>query len=498
MMARFPGVAQWVRRFPVLTLVLVAIVSALQPWYQPALMPRLDWHRWIQLTAFFMAGIVVAFGNQPLLALIRRLYSDKRVVALWALLVMTTLLSLRLSPFPVLSATELAFLWVAIVLVHAMAAEISMYGRRHWVRVVDVLLCIVAIYTLQVFIGYAVMLSGGGFDIFLLTPGFSNVRHYSGTAMLLALILSGGFFARRAPRYRAIVMMLVVSQLWLLMTLGSRGALAAFIGAVVIVIVVTRSREVARFWLATGMASGVAFLLLSIILPQMVGEAASGTIVDDKEWNVSGRDVLYAEAWRGFLLSPWFGHGPMSFAWHSGGSAEAHPHNLPLQVLYEYGLATVVALAGVFLLALRGLLRHWSLIREDRVSATLLASVLAFLALSLVSGPIIVPTTLCLVMIAGAVLMARVMPRGDVWNQEAAHGSLWLGSLAGILTLALMAGGYLSWRFVTESEYMAAESSQAPRFFQYNRLAPPEAGPERQTAPSNRLPSAGPPEIQPQ
>lgn len=67
----------------------------------------------------------------------------------------------------------------------------------------------------------------------------------------------------------------------------------------------------------------------------------------------TGRDVLWQEAWRQGLASPWFGSGPAHFA-DSLAADSAHPHNLVLYFFAEWGVAaTVLLVLLVVMLLLR-------------------------------------------------------------------------------------------------------------------------------------------------
>lgn len=83
--------------------------------------------------------------------------------------------------------------------------------------------------------------------------------------------------------------------------------------------------------------------------------------------SLSGRDQYWAAAWRAFMDSPIYGHGPGS--WLSSvmpkylGPVGPHVvfqvHSDPLEILVEYGLILALPLAYAFLVFLRGLKPTW-------------------------------------------------------------------------------------------------------------------------------------------
>ena len=60
--------------------------------------------------------------------------------------------------------------------------------------------------------------------------------------------------------------------------------------------------------------------------------------------HTSGRVNHWLQIIEHWISSPWFGNGPMSYAWQESIIFGAHPHNFTLQILFEYG--------GLFLMVL--------------------------------------------------------------------------------------------------------------------------------------------------
>ncbi|OPZ85134.1 MAG: hypothetical protein BWY76_01541 [bacterium ADurb.Bin429] len=71
---------------------------------------------------------------------------------------------------------------------------------------------------------------------------------------------------------------------------------------------------------------------------------------------MENRDLLYTFAWRGFMADP-LGRGIGSFAY--SGMLDSYPHNIFLEVAYELGLPGLLAVASMYLVALRRLWRLW-------------------------------------------------------------------------------------------------------------------------------------------
>lgn len=129
------------------------------------------------------------------------------------------------------------------------------------------------------------------------------------------------------------------------------------------------------FWLAPKVASGEAGL-------EGLSRVAEGAAL-------SGREVLWSLAIDGIIERPLLGAGPMMFSALPNGFA-AHPHNLILQLAYEWGIPLTL-LAGLF--ALRLLCGQFRRCRRDNdtLRVALLLSIVGGFVHAQVDGVLVMP-----------------------------------------------------------------------------------------------------------
>ena len=160
-----------------------------------------------------------------------------------------------------------------------------------------------------------------------------------------------------------------------------------------------RARPLLRAALVSALWAVALYLLQFILLPWVLhlsSEFVWTARVQDGA-SMAARGYLWQLAWRDWLQAPWLGLGPMHYA-HVPNPEAAHPHNIYLQVLAEWG-------AVVFLATLLGVLAGLSgFIRALRSSAgrapglewggaCLLGGWVAFLVDGCFSGNFVMPTS---------------------------------------------------------------------------------------------------------
>ncbi len=185
-------------------------------------------------------------------------------------------------------------------------------------------------------------------------PGYAHIRH---TGYIFAPAIAGGLASLAIwPKFQvrahwAILLINTTAMLWL----GSRGPAVALIVALVICVLFSLHLRNRIFWRRAGSAL-VTGSILSIILPApTIGWF--GAI--QRFWNgsrdpselSSGRMEVWLETMRLIGEQPWLGYGGFQFQ-QINTAAEGmykHPHNGPLQFLFDWGLlggAAILLLIG--------------------------------------------------------------------------------------------------------------------------------------------------------
>ena len=243
--------------------------------------------------------------------------------------------------------------------------------------------------------------------------GFSNIRAFNQYQQwtlgllclpLLAFNIQGG--GRRRWLY------LILAAWWVLAFVSvSRGVLLAWLLAVLVTAGVYRQLAWPLLRLQLyGFVSGLTgyAILFQIIPGFFVGGVAAETVI---RATTNDRLELWNQAWDFLKSHPWFGVGPMHYAWYPNIIA-AHPHNSVLQLAAEWGLPAfglmlVLAAYGMYAWLNRfnyfnlqhqaGLARHLPIV--------LFFSVVANAAYSLVDGVIVMPLSqLMLAVVLGLML----------------------------------------------------------------------------------------------
>ena len=323
------------------------------------------------------------------------------------------LVSSLLAHQPLWALTEWALMITCGVIVAAFARL-----RRNGDQTLDqalilfvLLLCLIK--TLQY--GYAGVLAFTSgeptLDTDLLLSGFSNKRFYGQfqtfTLPLLALPLLLASTSRLA---RGLVFTLLCAWWLIAISGGTRGT---WLGIGVVAVVLAFLGGAGRRWLIWQLAAlcGGLFLywLLFTVLARYLGIEIASLSNDRLTTSLSGREVIWWQAWDMLRERPWLGFGPMHFA-DIANPVAAHPHQAILQWASEWGVPSALC---VSLLALRGGWATLMVIRrqgpagssQDLLRLCLFAALMSATVQAMVDGVIVMPySQLWLALVVGWLL----------------------------------------------------------------------------------------------
>ncbi|MCQ6262412.1 O-antigen ligase family protein [Alcanivorax sp. MM125-6] len=429
------------------------VAVMLQPWVRSSSLHAFDFQRWVEV-----AGLS---------ALVVLVMPSARIFFHWGIggRLFFVLILLLLCVFVGFSSAS-SFLWVGPLrsVLYAVAAfgfvltwRRSCDTQKAWFAVM--ILFALIVYCIYFLVGSFSLLFHRVYDRTLAVFGFSNVNHAAGFFMLSLLLLPGlaislnGYGKKFVVVARAVGIVLA----FLLAIIGSRGALLACLVVGGFLMLFYKQRIVGAYlhWLlGTFAVALLAYLvfrvtLLSLHIDFFVGGKA---IISD-----SGRFELYRAAWLGALDSPWFGHGPLSYAAlpsvHLG-----HAHNVFLTLLYEYGLPLTLGVVALCLWAVNLIWRGRAFITKDPVAVSGMAGLIGFAAHAQFSGLLMVPATMFMALVACAFLM-NALPRHILILQDSDH-SLFVSLLTG----GLLVSAYL---FLVLQYWQVVDAgvSQKPRFW---------------------------------
>ncbi|MBQ0943512.1 O-antigen ligase family protein [Ideonella sp. 4Y16] len=444
------------------------------PWL-PGLMSLRTGHdlaRALQMLLWLAAG----------LALWRRAGApSSRGAALALALLLAALALVGLAPQPGWAALELAQ-WVGMVVVALLVADLVRADGRWREALGWTLLAASALQGgLEVLMAVLGLLGGIAPRPDLLGQGYDNLRFLNHVQTLsLPLTLVGLAWAGDTPPARRLATLALACGGAVLWASGGRATELALLLALALVAAVGRP---ARALLARRLLPG---LLLSVgvyalvwrAAPALLGLASDGVAAGRlvSSVNDQARLTLWHAAWQQWLGHPWWGIGPMHLAAQPSRYA-MHPHQLPLQLLAEWGAVVVLALLTVLGVWLRQRWRAWQAALATGPALAFTASLWAVLA-SLVdaqfSGNAVMPVSQVWLALAWGALMGA----GEAPARPAA--SAWMAACTRGLVLALLAGAAVltsaQWPTLDERLKQSLADGQAPRtqprFWSHGRLTP--------------------------
>ncbi len=302
------------------------------------------------------------------------------------------------------------------------------------------------------------------------TPGASlPLGHHNLLAVFLLLLLPAPlalFSAGRRDRWLA----LFAGGLGLAALLATR-SFGGAIGLLCLIVLALpwRRLPLRRALLSIGLVVSALVLAVLALTPRWL------QLSEEIGLSSSAR-LFYLEAgWRGFLASPWVGHGPGSTPWlfaeyfvpqvgiHPPDHVVADLHCLPLQVLFELGLPGALVAVGYLLVLLLPLWRQGipgdpfraALVRSSR------AGLVAALVFSFTGFLLAVPALPVAFLLLAGLAHAALGPQGELKDCRR-EGPFW-SALPPLLALLLGLCLLPSWRahFAWDRARLAADTGAA-------------------------------------
>lgn len=231
-------------------------------------------------------------------------------------------------------------------------------------------------------------------DANLLFSGFSNPRFFGQFQVMLLpvlVLLLVQSWQRQMKKVATLLLLVMVFQWCVAIVLGGRGLWLGLLLSHVSLVLLNRS-----FWRLLALQATAAvlgclvYLLLLKLIPYWLG--LEPILGDQLRTTLSGRELLWQWAWDMALVNPWLGAGPMHFA-ATYNPIAAHPHQVILQWLAEWGFAaTVLALVLGAWGVVKGavFLRHS---QADVLDGGLWCAIVGALVLAQVDGVFVMPYT---------------------------------------------------------------------------------------------------------
>lgn len=345
------------------------------------------------------------------------------------------LLSTFFAEFPVWAFKE----WARYAGLFILAMVIAYSARQVWfLKALLYLLAATAFLNAFQFLTYYLMAFATGilmFDADMLFNGFSNPRFLNQFQILFMPILAYLAFHhwQAAHRYSkllaSIIFVTLLVQWCIAFSLGGRGLwLGLAVGHAVLIVFFPRFWRLLTVQAAAGLLGFIVFYLMFTVVPEWLGQTS--LVRDSMRFGLSKREVIWQLAWDMFIANPWLGVGPMHFSAEVN-SVAAHPHQVVLQWLAEWGI--FATLAAIFI-AVQGMFHGLRFIRSEKgqpLDAALWMSILGALALAQVDGVFVMPYTETWLAILIGLAMAR-------WSRPSTAESRWQTYSLRILAIAVI------------------------------------------------------------
>ncbi len=183
-------------------------------------------------------------------------------------------------------------------------------------------------------------------DADLLFNGFSNPRFFGQFQVILfptmAVMVKRCCQQNRAST-AALLALALITQWCIAFALGGRGLWLGLLTSHLALLLINR-----QLWRIVALQAGAAllgfalFLVLFKLIPSWL--ELHPILRDSMRTSLSGRELIWQGAWEMAQANPWLGIGPMHYS-ASYNPIAAHPHQVVLQWLAEWGIAaTLIAL----------------------------------------------------------------------------------------------------------------------------------------------------------
>lgn len=369
---------------------------------------------------------------------------------------------------------EWGMLLLLLLVVLGVAAGMRMGGQALQRLLVMMLYATAFAYAVKAIIVYLMMLTVGashgmGFNIRELFTGFSNIRFFGHVqTMLLPFLLLPALWWAKSQRQR--VLLGIVPVLWwvLVVASGTRGTWVALIAGIMAVLVC--GGETGRRWIKWQIAAFccglVCYAVFVLLVPQLLGQPSFYLHRTQDIISLSSRGIIWSAALEFIGQHPLSGIGPMHFAYYVNAVA-AHPHNMILQFMAEWGIPAALLFTVVFAaggLAFAGHVRHAAKQADDHghlIRIAMLAALTGAAAQATVDGVLVMPVSQTLLALLCG--WALGIAQGVTQESQAASG---MARMALAITV-LLAVGAVGWGIAPEIGCLAERqklylSSQIP------------------------------------
>ena len=369
----------------------------------------LTWHDGQRIAQLILLGVFVAGFALPGVA--RAVVATWMMIPKWSRRVLFAAFSLGIysslqAPLWRWALLEWAMLLLWLLVVLGVAAGMRMGGQPLQRLLVVVLYATAFAYAVKAVVIYLSMLTigasyGMGFNIRELFTGFSNIRFFGHLqTMLLPFLLLPALWWVVSLRQRMLLSIVPVLWWMLVVASGTRGTWIALIAGVLAVLACggPAGRRWIKWQIAAFCCGLVCYAVFVLLVPYLLEQPTFFLHRTQDIISLSLRGIIWSDA-IGFIREhPLFGIGPMHFAYYANAVA-AHPHNMILQLMAEWGIPAALLFTAVFAaggLAFAGHVSHAINQGDDHerlVPIAMLAALTGAAAQAMVDGVLVMPVS---------------------------------------------------------------------------------------------------------
>ena len=403
----------------------IIILVIMLPFINTSVMAGFNFKRLVELIIISVAITYVTINNNYKIG---GSYIGLNVLAI----IFLAMILLYLSPSPRYALMEIALifgLWCSVLVVASLTAA----ENSKTIKILSIVLLFAAgFHIVGVLAAYSASLIE---DIPLmwyhLFYGYSSVRFFNQFQIwTFPLVLLVYISIPKEYKFQRGLVVGLISFWWMLLFLAtSRGAILAVFLAMIMTLVIYRGLSKKIVWqqIVFAIAGYICYLVLFKWLPILLssGEQLPAQLSELARTGSVIRFQLWQDTLSMISDNPWFGVGPMHFAWYPNsilpdprnnymqwGIGAAHPHSSVLQWAAEWGLPSLILMLNIVFYGLFRWLQRFNVTSlanrselEQLIPIALFCSFIAGLGYSLVSGVIVMPQSqLMLVLIAGLML----------------------------------------------------------------------------------------------
>ncbi|MEN9432437.1 MAG: hypothetical protein RLZZ422_26 [Pseudomonadota bacterium] len=320
-------------------------------------------------------------------------------IASFILFSLLGLISTLLSPLPLWSGIEFLLFFSILSIVLSFKAEIN---SEYIYKTVLTFTLLNLIYIVRSLVNYVIVIAHQSvLDRDIIIDGFSNIRFYAQFISWTIPFILAFISTHPQAKYKSLMWTVTILSTGLVLLSGTRAFILGILFSLLSIywLVPQLAKQYFKVNIINMLAALVIYITMVFIIPYSFDIDNTTLLMQNigrDMTNSSGRLEIWLITLRVFLENPYFGVGPMMLALEGTYTGVAHPHNMPLQILAEWGgiMAFLIFTLLVYLALSWKKLLFLTPPERNLLAFPISASISSALAVSMVDGIIVMPVSL--------------------------------------------------------------------------------------------------------